>query len=123
MKPVPRYVKTLTNPTPKGFILPILRGMAVTIRHMFRLKRPTIQYPEKRRDYSERFRGLHALTRREDGTPRCVACYMCQTACPAECITIVAEESPDPTIEKRAASFEIDMLRCVYCGFCVDACP
>jgi NADH-quinone oxidoreductase subunit I len=106
-----------------GYILPVLRGLLTTMRHMLRRDFATIRYPEQRRAYSERFRGLHILTRREDGTPRCVACYMCQTICPAECITIVAEESPDPTIEKRAKSFEIDMLRCVYCGFCVDACP
>jgi NADH-quinone oxidoreductase subunit I len=48
---------------------------------------------------------------------------MCATVCPARCITIVAEESPDPGIEKRPKSFTIDGLRCVMCGFCVDACP
>jgi NADH-quinone oxidoreductase subunit I len=48
---------------------------------------------------------------------------MCATVCPARCITIVAEEAPDPEIEKRPRSFTIDGLRCVMCGFCVDACP
>ena len=83
----------------------------------------TIRYPEERRSYSDRFRGAHILTAREDGTPRCVACYMCATACPADCIYIEPKEHPDPRIEKQAARFEIDMLRCVFCGFCVDACP
>ena len=83
----------------------------------------TIRYPEERRSYSDRFRGAHILTAREDGTPRCVACYMCATACPADCIYIEPKEHPDPLIEKQAARFEIDMLRCVFCGFCVDACP
>jgi NADH-quinone oxidoreductase subunit I len=84
---------------------------------------PTISYPEERRSYSERYRGAHILTAREDGSPRCVACYMCATACPADCIYIEPAEHPDPLIEKYPARFEIDMLRCVYCGFCVDACP
>ncbi|HSE96622.1 MAG TPA: NADH-quinone oxidoreductase subunit I [Blastocatellia bacterium] len=83
----------------------------------------TIMYPEERRSYSDRYRGAHILTAREDGSPRCVACYMCATACPADCIYIEPAEHPDPHIEKYPTRFEIDMLRCVFCGFCVDACP
>jgi NADH-quinone oxidoreductase subunit I len=84
---------------------------------------PTIRYPEERRSYSDRYRGAHILTAREDGSPRCVACYMCATACPADCIYIEPAEHPDPLIEKYPARFEIDMLRCVFFGFCVEACP
>jgi NADH-quinone oxidoreductase subunit I len=84
---------------------------------------PTIQYPEMRRGYSDRFRGRHILKAREDGTLKCVACYMCQTACPADCIRIEAGEHPVLAYEKYPTVFEIDMLRCVFCGFCVDACP
>lgn len=106
----------------------ILGGMAVTIGHFLRnivriRDLPTILYPEKKRDYSNRFRGKHVLKAREDGTLKCVACYMCAQACPADCITIVAGEHPKISYEKYPVVFDIDMLRCVYCGFCVDACP
>jgi NADH-quinone oxidoreductase subunit I len=66
---------------------------------------------------------MHRLVPREDGTPRCVACFMCQTACPARCIHIVAGETDDRSIEKFPMIFEIDELRCVVCGLCVEACP
>jgi NADH-quinone oxidoreductase chain I len=84
---------------------------------------PTISYPEERRTYSDRFRGAHILTARQDGTPRCVACYMCATACPADCIYIEPGETADKEVEKFPTRFDIDMLRCVFCGFCVEACP
>jgi NADH-quinone oxidoreductase subunit I len=83
----------------------------------------TLEYPEQKMVYPERFRGLHRLMTRDDGQVRCVACMCCPTVCPAHCITIVAEEAPDGTIEKRPAIFEIDELRCVVCGLCVEACP
>lgn len=83
----------------------------------------TVQYPEEKVDYPERFRGLHRLMKRDDGAVRCVACMLCPTVCPAHCITIIPEESDASTIEKRPAVFEIDELRCVVCGLCVEACP
>jgi NADH-quinone oxidoreductase subunit I len=106
----------------------IFKGMAMTFGHFFRnlvnIKGlPTIQFPEMRRLYSERFRGRHILKTRTDGTLRCVACYMCETACPADCIHIEAGEHPVLAYEKYPVRFEIDLLRCVMCGFCVDACP
>lgn len=108
--------------------LPLLGGMMVTLRHFLRnlfnpSSRYTIEYPEERRDYSGRFRGHHILTTRADGSVKCVACFLCAQACPAECIHIEAGEMSDVNIEKYPVVYEIDMLRCVFCGYCVDACP
>jgi NADH-quinone oxidoreductase subunit I len=111
-----------------AYIVEILKGLAVTGRHLVRnlvqtREMPTVQYPDQKRDYGPRFRGRHRLTKREDGSPRCVACMMCSTVCPADCIEIIAGEHPDPTIEKYPEVFNIDLLRCVYCGLCEEACP
>lgn len=116
--------------TQRLYLVEVLKGMAVTLRHFLgnllrRRYTVTVEWPEVKRQYSERMRGRHMLLAREDGSPRCVACYMCETACPADCIHIEAEEDPGAAVEweKRPKVFTIDLLRCVYCGFCVDACP
>jgi NADH-quinone oxidoreductase subunit I len=92
-------------------------------------------YPDVPADYyPPRFRGEHRLMHREDHTVRCVSCMMCATVCPADCIHIVAgdagsdearkdKSAPKEGNEKYPVRFEIDELRCVVCGFCVEACP
>jgi len=131
-------VKTVERPAGirrKTYLIAIVEGLWVTFRHLMKnwvgntLGRraktdiATLSYPEQKKIYPERNRGLHRLMKREDGEVRCVACMMCPTVCPAHCITIVPEEAPDGTIEKRPRIFEIDELRCVVCGLCVEACP
>jgi NADH-quinone oxidoreductase subunit I len=112
----------------KIYFVEIFKGLATTIVHAGRSlvdpkNFPTLNYPEEAPRLPRDYRARHRLMKRPDGTPRCVACFMCSTACPARCINIVAEESSDKHIEKRPAHFEIDLLLCVFCGFCVEACP
>ena len=71
----------------------------------------------------EGYRAEHRLMLRPDENIRCTACMLCATACPAECIEIVAGENPDPKIEKYPVVYNIDLLRCVFCGLCEEACP
>ncbi len=130
----------------RSYVPEIVRGVGVSMQHFFqntreivRGKRPdpvldrfddgitTISYPEQKRPYPERFRGLHRLTTRADGSMRCVACLCCSTACPAQCIFIEAGEYPVGDkrrgYERFPVTFVIDELRCIFCGFCVEACP
>lgn len=111
-----------------SFLPATLKGLQITIKHFFknvltRADVETIQYPEEKKPYPERNRGLHRLMQREDGSVRCVACMCCPTVCPAHCITIIPAETSDNRVEKYPAVFEIDELRCVVCGLCVEACP
>lgn len=108
----------------------IARGLIVTSRHFFvnlfnPKGMPTVQYPEEKLPlpHAAKERTRHRLKLRADGTPKCVACFMCQTACPAYCIRIEAAEYPDNQVEKYPAVFDIDLSRCVMCGMCVEACP
>ncbi len=126
-----KRVSREVNTTDRMFVPGIAAGLGATVKHfvknVFGTKKvkytQTIQYPDVKVEYPHRFRGMHRLVPREDGGPRCVACFMCQTACPARCIHIVAGETDDTRIEKYPVIFEIDELRCVVCGLCVEACP
>lgn len=122
-----------------GYFLEIIRGSLITARHFIvnmwfhiinlvgiKTKRKgavTIQYPEQKKELAYRHRSLHRLVKREDGTPRCVACMLCVTVCPSDCIYVKAAEEPDPEKQKYPAQFIIDVSRCCFCGFCVEACP
>jgi NADH-quinone oxidoreductase subunit I len=107
-------------------LLEIARGMSVTFRNMLRPP-TTVQYPEERRKLPERTRGRHVLHRYENNLERCIGCYLCAAACPADCIYIEAAENTQENRvsagERYASVYEIDMLRCIFCGFCEEACP
>ena len=100
----------------------IFQGMQTTLRHVTH-KPMTQQYPEQEPVLPANYRGVHRLNRDPEGRVKCVACYMCSTACPAHCIDIVAAPSPWPDREKYPETFVIDELRCIYCGMCEEACP
>src|SRR5208282_2091362 len=112
-------------------IAAIAKGMSVTFIEMFK---PTIveNYPDgpgptRGAMFQERFRGVHELQRDENGLEKCVACFLCAAACPAECIYIEAAENTDKLRisggERYAKVYNIDYNRCIFCGYCVEACP
>ena len=106
-----------------------LKGAALTdfvsafflgLKYYFKPK-ATVNYPFERGPTSPRFRGEHALRRYPSGEERCIACKLCEAVCPAQAITIDAEEREDGS--RRTTRYDIDMTKCIYCGFCQESCP
>lgn len=108
-------------------ILELVKGLAVTMKHVLFRKRVTVEYPEVRRELPARARWRHVLKRYDDGLERCIGCSLCAGACPAHCIHVVAEENKNGARfspgERYAKIYEINELRCIFCGYCQDACP
>ncbi len=112
----------------KMFLPLFAQGLTTTFKH---LKKSlgggtvTVSYPEQEPTIATPliYRGVHRLNKDHEGRVKCVACFLCATACPAHCIDIIAAESPWPDREKYPESFAIDELRCIYCGMCEEACP
>jgi NADH-quinone oxidoreductase subunit I len=111
----------------KLYLPAIFSGMMITLKHMLR-RNKTIKYPEETRVFAPVYRGQHVLKRDEQGRENCTACGLCAVACPAEAITMVANERKKGEEnlyreEKYAEKYEINMLRCIFCGLCEEACP
>jgi NADH-quinone oxidoreductase subunit I len=107
------------------FLPAILKGLKTTFGHVAEHNTVTQQYPEQRPNLPQHYRGVHRLNRDEKGRVKCVACMLCATACPANCIAIEAAAAPPdwPDRDKYPAEFVLDELRCIYCGMCEEACP
>ena len=120
-----------------SYLPEVFRGLGTTLKHIVGSanrgpRNKAFEYPEERREdmpvlegglYRGNYRGVHRLNRDEEGRVKCVACFMCATACPADCIHIIGDEAPWDDREKYPVRFDIDELRCIYCGMCEEACP
>jgi len=105
-----------------SYIRATLKGMALTVKHLFDVNgRVTTQYPEEKSPISPRWRGTHRMLTTETGKAKCVACGLCPTVCPANCIKLVPGE--DEEGNRYPLVFEIDEFRCIFCGFCQEVCP
>jgi NADH-quinone oxidoreductase subunit I len=113
MKAITEFLRTF-------LLFELVKGMALTGRHLF-ARKITVQYPDEKTPQSPRFRGLHALRRYPNGEERCIACKLCEAVCPALAITIESEQRADGT--RRTTRYDIDLTKCIFCGFCEESCP
>ena len=101
-------------------------GMKTSIKVYFR-KKVTEQYPENRKELKmfDRFRGTLNMPHNENNEHRCVACGLCQMACPNDTIKVTSEtiETEDGKKKKILATYEYDLGTCMFCQLCVNACP
>ena len=109
-----------------GTITALAKGFSVTFRNLWR-KTTTENYPDEPVHFQARYRGIHVLQRDENGLEKCVACFLCSAACPAHCIYIEATENTGENRvsagDRYAKVYNIDYNRCIFCGYCVEACP
>lgn len=104
----------------------LMTGMKTSIKVFFR-KKVTEQYPENRKELKmfDRFRGSLTMPHNENNEHRCIACGLCQTACPNDTITIISEmiETEEGKKKKILAKYDYDLGSCMFCQLCVNACP
>ncbi|MFN7803066.1 MAG: NuoI/complex I 23 kDa subunit family protein [Planctomycetaceae bacterium] len=132
MQPDDKSIKWVREPqlglTGRMYLTPLIDGLATTAKHFLSTVKGdgfTRQFPEERPEFGNPliYRGVHRLNKDDQGRVKCVACFLCATACPAHCIDIVGTAAPWNDREKYPQSFVIDELRCIYCGMCEEACP
>ena len=105
----------------------LLTGMKVTSREFF-TKKVTEQYPENRAtlEISPRFRGRLVMRTDEEGNHKCVACGLCQMACPNDTIHLTTERITNEETGKKKkvlVEYKYDLGACMFCQLCVDAGP
>jgi NADH-quinone oxidoreductase subunit I len=108
-----------------GFGIGLLKGMAVTLKHLFK-RNVVIEYPDEKQDLPPRTRGVIAL--KEEN---CTVCMLCARECPDWCIYIDSHKETLPPKREGGRQrkrnvldrFAIDYALCMYCGICVEVCP
>jgi len=100
-------------------MLDFVSGLVIAVKKSFKSKK-TLNYPFEKGKISPRFRGEHALRRYPNGEERCIACnYVKQFV--QLMLYIESEIRNDGS--RKTTRYDIDMLKCIYCGLCEESCP
>ncbi|GMR04556.1 MAG: NADH-quinone oxidoreductase subunit I [Thermodesulfobacteriota bacterium] len=120
-----RTGEKIKNFIKKTVFVDFIKGLHVTLGYNLS-KSITIRYPDEEKWIPyRRFRGRHTLNRTPEGRELCVACELCAKSCPTNCITVIPmEDDTGRGIADRVAKvWKVDLVRCLFCGYCEDACP
>ena len=125
MAVIPLERKPLTF-AERTYVPQIVAGLKTTWKHLVTPKE-TLEYPEQRPAIPPGYRGVPTLVKDPNGREKYVSCQLCEFVCPPKAIRItpggIAPDAPTGHVEKAPQEFEIDMLRCIYCGMCQEVCP
>ncbi len=107
------------------------RALFAALKQLLR-KRMTLRYPEEQLQmagyytYDPKlgvakpgYKGRHILW-----LDKCTGCQLCSIACEniAQAIEMVKVNRSQPN-NRKSIFPQVDYAKCVFCGFCVDACP
>ena len=117
-----KYVKRYWRSTKS-----LVGGLCISIKVFFR-KKVTEQYPENRHTtlyIPERHRAMLEMPHDAENRHHCIACGLCQMACPNGTIRVVSEMREDAEGKKKRVlvRYEYDLGACMFCQLCVNACP
>jgi NADH-quinone oxidoreductase subunit I len=96
-------------------MLGFLKGLGVTIRQLPK-KKITLQYPDVKPEWPERFRGVHRFI-----PELCIVCNQCARVCPTSCISLSGTR--DENKKLKIDTYDINFDICILCDLCTEVCP
>lgn len=93
----------------------LLKGLGVTGKHWFK-REITEQYPEQRPDLPPASQGFF-----DYDVTKCIACGLCERACPNHVITVESEKNEEG--KKVVTAYKMQVEYCLFCGMCIESCP